>query len=80
MFVTLGSYGAAALAFLSPRVYHGFDSPMIISFQLALVWLALLIFGIGRYKRKGVWMLLGAPLALFWPVLMVLLIFHGGPT
>lgn len=53
---------------------------MIISFQVTLVWVGLLIFGISRYRLLCVWMLLGAALALFWPVAIVLLMFHGGPT
>ena len=41
-----------------------------VSLLLAVAWLILLISALRRYGRIGYWALLGAPLALFWPIML----------
>jgi hypothetical protein len=35
---------------------------------LAIIWAAILAFCVWRYKKRGLWLLMGAPLALYWPI------------
>ena len=46
---------------------------VFVSAALAVPWYALLIVSIRRYGKGGLWVLLGAPLVLFWPTLFILL-------
>ena len=36
-------------------------------------WLALLIIALVRYRLRGLWVLIGLPFVLFWPVMLYLL-------
>lgn len=45
--------------------WGGTFSPL--SFWLAIVWLILLVVGLFTYRWKGLWLLIGSPLALMWP-------------
>ena len=38
------------------------------SIPLAVVWSLALAFGVRRYSKRGLWLLLGAPMALYWPI------------
>jgi hypothetical protein len=47
------------------------------SFPLALIWIVLLGFALYRFRLKALWLLLAAPLALYWPMWIVV---HGLPS
>jgi hypothetical protein len=70
----LPSLAVAALAFGLPWLAHFADRGLSLLFHLA--WLGFLIAALVHSGRRGLWLLLGAPLALFWPV--VLLVFVLG--
>ena len=53
-----------------------YDAMITASIPLAVVWAALVAFGIWRFRMRGFWLIAGAPLALWWPVWMV---FHHFP-
>jgi hypothetical protein len=36
--------------------------------SLTVAWAGLIVFGFIRYGRRGTWMLIEAPLALYWPL------------
>jgi hypothetical protein len=44
-----------------------------VSAALAMAWGAISIVSVRKYGREGLWVLLGAPLALFWPVVFCLM-------
>jgi hypothetical protein len=51
-----------------------------VSAALALPWAILFVLSVHRYGRKGLWILVGAPMILFWPVMFGLLVWsceHG---
>jgi hypothetical protein len=70
----LPSLAVAALAFGLPWLTHFADRGL--SLLLHLAWFGLLVAALIRTGRRGLWLLLGAPLVLFWPV--VLLVFVLG--
>jgi len=39
-------------------------------FGLALVWVVVLLAGLIVHGKRGLWLFLGAPLALFWPAMI----------
>ena len=41
---------------------------VLVSAVLAVFWHVLLIVSVHRYGKDGLWVVLGAPLALFWPI------------
>jgi hypothetical protein len=41
------------------------------SIPLAIVWLIILGICVWRYRKRGVWLLVGAPFALWWPIWMI---------
>src|SRR5579883_1811219 len=43
-----------------------------VSITLLVPWLIILRSSIRAYGRRGYWLLIGAPLALFWPVALLL--------
>lgn len=51
-----------------PLDYHGM---IWRSTPLACLWLVVCICCLARYRRRGLWVLLGAPLALLWPLILV---------
>jgi len=57
-----------------PRDYHAM---IWYSTPLACLWLIVCVVCLTRYKARGLWVLLGAPLALFWPLILV---FGGIPN
>ena len=60
----------AALAFGVPWLTHFADYGL--STALIVIWFSLLIAGIAKYRKRGLWLLTTAPLALFWPVVLVI--------
>ena len=54
---------------------------VLVNGLIAAPWLALLILSLRRHGMAGLWILVGAPLVLFWPVVFCLLWYscrHGG--
>jgi len=41
------------------------------SIPLAVVWAVLFAFFVWRFRMRGIWLVVGAPLALWWPLWMV---------
>lgn len=66
-----GSLLIAAASFLGPQLYP-FDPILEVSLFLSLAWLAILIRTLFEEKKQGLWLLIGAPLALFVPVALFL--------
>jgi hypothetical protein len=64
---------AAILAFEIPGRQLPLDYRAMItaSIPLAAVWAIIFTFFLWRYKKRGLWLALGAPLALWWPLWMV---------
>jgi hypothetical protein len=38
------------------------------SIPFAIAWAVILAFCLWRYKKRGLWLLVGAPMALYWPI------------
>jgi hypothetical protein len=45
-----------------------YDFMLSRSVPLAIVWAALIGLSLGHYKKRGLWLLLGMPMALYWPI------------
>jgi hypothetical protein len=54
-------FGWAAPTRQMPTNYHG-------SIPFAVTWALVLVFSLIRFKKRGLWLLLGAPMALYWPI------------
>ena len=56
------------------------NSDMVWAFEaeavLGVVWVVVVAIGLVRYRARGLWMLLGAPI-LLWPVIAGLVFFKG---
>jgi len=50
-----------------PPVVGESERTMTLSLLFAVMWMALFVFGLARYRRRGLWLLIGAPFALYWP-------------
>ena len=72
----------AVLAALLPWLFRheGFDTALIVALLCGVAWTAIVITAVVRRGRSALWLLLEAPLALYWPIAFVDLIVHGGPT
>ena len=66
----LASLVLAVLAFGLPWLTHFADGGL--SIVLPLLWLASVVAGIAQLGRRGLWLLAGAPLVLFWPAAIVI--------
>ena len=62
--------GCAFVTLRMPFVSSG-DLALLISFSLTAVWAFLLRLAIVRYRKQGLWVLIGAPLALFYPIVYI---------
>lgn len=51
-----------------PLDYHAM---ITVSIPLAVVWSILFALCIWRFRTRGLWLIIGAPLALWWPFWMV---------
>ena len=71
------SYVVAAVACGLPFVTHFADYG--ISFLMHLAWIAIAFDVLRRHGRNGAWVLLGAPLALFWPGSLLCWLAFGPP-
>ena len=46
---------------------------MGLSYCLAIIWLVLQVVAVVRYRWRGLWLLIGLPIVLFWPIVFELL-------
>jgi hypothetical protein len=58
------------------RMPLDYDAMIWRSVPLAVAWAAILGFFLWRFRMLGLWLLLGAPMALYWPIW---LLFHRFP-
>lgn len=64
------SFLVAVVGLVAPqrRMPIDFHLMLWLSLPLAGIWLATSIVSIFRFHKKALWMLVGAPLALYWPL------------
>jgi hypothetical protein len=48
-----------------------YQEMITVSIPLAVAWAIILVFCMWRYGKRGLWLIVGAPLALWWPVWMI---------
>jgi hypothetical protein len=60
----------AYLSWTAPsyRMPLDYDAMISRSVPFAIAWAGVVAVSLWRYKRRGLWLLLGAPMALYWPV------------
>ena len=61
----------AVLSFFAPLLVRSHGK--MLGYFLFLVWIALVVFGIRKFHRKGLWLLVGTPIALLLPVVWILM-------
>jgi hypothetical protein len=71
----VASFVLAALAFGVPWLTHFADGGL--SFLSHLAWIGLALETLVRFRGRGLWVLLGAPLAMFWPVSLAIIMLRG---
>ena len=57
--------GITAPSYSMPLDY---DAMISRSIPFAIAWAVILGFCLWRYKKRGLWLLVGAPMALCWPI------------
>jgi hypothetical protein len=62
------SFGLALLAFVTPWAVRpaNTDPAIRASAVLAFSWLAVVVYAFIKFKKRGLWFLLGTPLIGFW--------------
>ena len=54
-----------------------FAAPWLTSFKtailLALLWGLVVLLGLFRFRKRGLWFLVGTPLAVYWPIVILVL-------
>ncbi len=70
------SFGLAAIAFLLPWVTHFADQGL--SFLALAGWIVVSVWALASHGKRALFVLLGAPFALFWPAVLVWTIASGG--
>ena len=48
-----------------------YGAMVTVSIPLAAVWVVLFAFCLWRYRKRGLWLMVGAPFALWWPIWML---------
>jgi hypothetical protein len=78
-FALIFSFLVALVGSLAPQRRMPVDFHLMLWFSLPLsgIWLATAIASIFRFRQKGLWLLIGAPFALYWPVWLM---FNHIPT
>src|SRR5712664_1878556 len=68
------SLAVACSSFVSLRILSrpNADLALLVSFSLTVLWAVLLGVSILHHRRQGLWVLIGAPLAHFYPILFIL--------
>jgi hypothetical protein len=64
----VGSLALAMMTFAAPWL-----TSIRVSLFLAGLWGAVVLAALFRFRRRGVWLLLGTPLALYWLYVFVVL-------
>jgi hypothetical protein len=68
------SLAVAAAGFVQPALFpwphHHLVFTIAMLFVLALLWIIVLLSGLVVHGKRGLWLLIGAPLALFWPAML----------
>ena len=68
----------AYLSLLAPtRMPLDYSGIISRSLPLATVWAVVIIAAVFLFRRRSVWLLLGGPIAFYWPVWLLV---HGYPT
>jgi hypothetical protein len=70
------SVAVAILSAVLPLSFHyepNLTRSWITSVGLALFWLILVVIGLVKFKKRGLWLLIGAPAALFFPFVLVMM-------
>jgi hypothetical protein len=62
----LGAFVAAGMVAWLPVHVGGVHGYQTLALVMALAWLSLFTLGLGLYGRRGLWLLLASPPALFW--------------
>src|SRR5258708_37596340 len=67
---------AIAVLCLVPLLFHGytktFDLALDMSLCLSLLWIVVVCIAVKRYRQHGLWLLIGAPMALYYPFVFLL--------
>jgi hypothetical protein len=61
------SFATALSAFFGPRLVNS-DYAIYASLLLSICWVLLFATGLFEFKKRGLWLLLGLPLVLYWPL------------
>ena len=66
----LVSLVAAFLGWQAPtrRMPIDYEATIWWSVPIAIGWAMILAFCLWRHKKRGLWLVVGAPMALYWPV------------
>ena len=67
--LVIGYLGWQSHSYRMPLVY---DAMISRSVPLAMAWALVLTVCLWRYKKRALWLLLGAPMALYWPIWLLL--------
>jgi hypothetical protein len=68
--VLVASLIVAYLGLMAPayRMPIHYGAIITRSIPLAIAWAFIFVFCVWRYKKLGLWLLVGAPMALYWPI------------
>ena len=66
--IAIAYLGWSAPSHTRPFGYHLMVSRSV---PFAIAWALVLAFSCFRFKKRGLWLLLGAPMALYWPIWLV---------
>ena len=53
-----------------PLNYHAM---IFRSVPFAVAWVTITAFSVWHFRKRGLWLLLGAPMALYWPIWLLLI-------
>ena len=53
------------------RMPLDYDAMISRSIPFAIAWAVILTFCLWRYKKRGLWLLAGASMALYWPICLL---------
>jgi hypothetical protein len=69
------SLAIAFLACVLPYLFPpgAWDAMILISLCLGLLWLICLVAAMVRYRKKGLWFLVGLPFVLYWPAALFMI-------
>jgi hypothetical protein len=62
----------------SSFIEAGIDPAIYVSLFLAICWLALFAVGLFKFRTRGLWLLIGLPVAAYWPITFLVSAAHMG--